>query len=164
MASAVVTIEVVVMRVMPVVVVITPAVGPIGIIAPIAIVVRISPIPVPAPIAAPIRTIVPAVIIARVVVPIEGVVAVDIDVGVAARVVIIVIVSRRGGLCAETLDAASEVGIVIGLGGGVNHAIGVGYGLRGLIDGLGIADVILVVGIVGLIVVFRAAADAGAHV
>ena len=65
---------------------------------------------------------------------------------------------------AEALDARGKVGIVICLGGGVNYAVGVGHRLSGLVDGIGIVDVILAVGIVGLVVVFRVAADAGAHV
>ena len=153
---------------MPVIVaVITPTVMPVGIPTPIAIVVRITPIPVPAPIAAPIGAVAPSVIVGRVVVPIEGVVAVHIDVGVAAAVVgvvIIIIVSCRRGLCAETLDACGKVGIVIRLRGGVHHAVGVSYSLRGLINWFGVVDVILAVGIVGLIVIFRVAADAGAHI
>ena len=65
---------------------------------------------------------------------------------------------------AETLDACSKVGIVIGLSGGVDHAVGVSHRLCGLVDRLGIADVILAVGIIGLIVVFRVAADARADI
>ena len=65
---------------------------------------------------------------------------------------------------AETLDASRIVGIVIGFGGGVDHAVGVGHRFRGLIHGFGIADVVFAVGIVGLVVVFRVAADAWAHV
>jgi hypothetical protein len=169
MTSAVVPIamEVVVMRVMPVIVaVITPTVRPVRIPAPIAIVVGITPIPVPAPIAAPIGTITPSVIIGRVVVPIEGVVAVYVDVGVATAVsvVVVIVVSRRGSLRAETLDACGKVGIVIRLSGGVHHTVGVGHRLSGLINGVGIVDVILAVRIVSLVVVFRVAADAGAHV
>jgi hypothetical protein len=168
MASAVVpvTVEVVVMRVMPVVAVITPAVMPVGIPAPIAIVVGVTPIPVPTPVAAPIGAIAPSVIVCRVVIPIEGIVAVHVDVGVAAAVgvIVVIIVSRRRGLRAETLDARGKIGIVIRLRGGVHHAVGVGYCLRGLVNGVGIVDVILAVGIIGLIVVFRVAADAGAYV
>ena len=65
---------------------------------------------------------------------------------------------------AKTLDARGKVGIIISLSGSVNYAVGVGYCFRGLINRFGIIDVILAVGIVGLIVVFRVAADAGAHV
>lgn len=153
---------------MPVVVVVAPTVSPVRIPAPvIVVVVRIAPIPVPAPIAAPIGAVAPSVIVGRVVVPIEGVVAVHIDVCVAAAVVgvvIVIIVSRRGGLRAETLDACGKVGIVIRLCGGVHHAVGVSHRLRGLINRFGVVDVIFAVGIVGLIVIFRVAADAGAHV
>ena len=153
---------------MPVIVaVITPTVMPVGIPTPIAIVVRIAPIPVPAPIAAPIGAVAPSVIVGRVVVPIEGIVTIHIDIGVTAAVVgvvVVIIVSRRGGLRAETLDACGKVGIVIRLRGGVHHAVGVSHRLRGLINWFGVVDVIFPVGIVGLIVIFRVAADAGAHV
>jgi hypothetical protein len=163
-----VTMEVVVMRVMPVIVaVIPPTVMPVGIPAPVAIVVRITPIPIPAPVAAPIGTIAPSVIVGRVVVPIEGIVAVYVDIGVATAsvgVVVVIIVSCRGGLGTETLDTSGKVGIVIRLRSGVHHAVGVGHRLCGLINGVGVVDVVLAVGIVGLIVIFRVAADARAHV
>ena len=156
------------MRVMPIVVVITPTVRPVRIPAPvIAVIVGIAPIPIPAPVAAPIGAIAPSVIVGRVVVPIEGIVAVHVDVGVTAAVVgvvVVIIISCRGGLRAETLDACGKVGIVIRLSGSVHHAVGVGHRLRGLVDGVGIVDVILAVGIIGLIVIFRVAADAWAHV
>ena len=64
----------------------------------------------------------------------------------------------------ETFDARGEVGIVVSFSGSVHYAVGVGHRFRGLIDGLGIADIIFAVGIIGLVVIFRAAADAGAHV
>ena len=161
------------MVVMPVMMVpmamIAPTITPVGIPTPIVtIVVRITPIPVPTPIAAPIGTIAPSVIIGRVVVPIEGIVTIHVDVRVttatAVGIIVVIIVSRRGGLCAETLDACGKVRIVVGLCGGVNHAIGVGHRFSGLVNGFGIADVVLAVGIVGLVVVFRVAADAWAHI
>ena len=161
------------MMVVPVVVmpvaVITPAIAPIRIPTPVvAVMVGIAPIPVPAPVAAPIGTIAPSPVVARVIVPIEGIVTVHIDIRVTTAttvgVIVVIIVSRRGGLRAETLDARGKVGIIVGLGGGVNHTIGVGYRFRGLVNGLGIVDVVLAVGIVGLVVVFRTAADAGAHI
>lgn len=160
------------MMVVPVVVmpvaVITPAIAPIRIPTPVvAVMVGIAPIPVPAPVAAPIGTIAPSPVVARVIVPIEGVVTVHIDIRVAATtvgVIVVIIVSRRGGLRAETLYARGKVGIIVGLGGGVNHTVGVGHRFRGLVNGLGIVDVVLAVGIVGLVVVFRTAADAGAHI
>ena len=170
MASAMVpiTVIVVVMRVMPVIVaVIAPTIRPVRIPAPVAIVVGITPIPVPAPVAAPIGAVAPSVIVGRVVVPIEGIVTVHIDVGVTAAVVgvvVVIIVSCRGSLRAETLDACGKVGIVIRLCGGVHHAVGVGHRLRGLVNGVSIVDVILAVGIIGLVVIFRVAADAWAHV
>jgi len=151
-----------------------PIVGPIGIvpipgITPIGIrIPGIAPIGIPAPIGPPVGTIAPAHVNARVVVPIEWVVAVHIDIGgaaIAARgVIIVIIVSCRRGLRAETLDARGKVGIVIGFGGGVHHAVGVGHRLSSLVNGIGIVDVVFAVGIVGLVVVFRVAADAWAHV
>ena len=170
MTSAMVpiTVIVVVMRVMPVIVaVIAPTIRPVRIPTPVAIVVRITPIPVPAPIAAPIGAVAPSIIVGRVVVPIEGIVTVHIDVGVTAAVVcvvVVIIVSCRGGLRAKTLDASGKVSIVIRLCGGVHHAVGVGHRLRGLVNGVGIVDVIFAVGIIGLIVIFRVAADTGAHI
>ena len=161
---------VVMVRMMP-----TPVVGPVGAV-PVGVVVPriapvgvgipgVAPVGIPAPIGSPVGTVAPADINGWVV-PIEGVVGVHVDVSVATAtgVVVVIIVSRRGGLRAETLDARGEVGIVIGLCGGVHHAVGVGHRFSGLIDGVGIADVILAVGLVGLIVIFRVAADAGAHV
>ena len=128
--------------------------------------VRITPIPVP--VTAPIGPIAPSVIIGRVVVPVERIVTVHIDIRVTTAttvgVIVVIIVSRRGGLRAETLDARGKVGIIVGLGGGVNHTVGVGHRFRGLVNGLGIVDVVLAVGIVGLVVVFRTAADAGAYI
>ena len=60
---------------------------------------------------------------------------------------------------AETLDARGKIGIVVGLGGGVNHAVGVGHRFGGLVDGFRIGGVVLAVGIVVLIVIRRVAAD-----
>jgi hypothetical protein len=172
--TAVVTIPVV--MVMMIGVMPAPVVGPIRIvpvgvvvprIAPIGVgIPRVAPIGIPTPIGSPVRTIAPTYVNGRVVVPIEGIIAIDVDVGVTARacVIVVIVVSIGGGLCAETLDSCSEVGIVICLSGGVYHAIRVSHRLSGLVDGIGIVDVILAVGIVGLIVIFRVAADAGAHV
>ena len=171
MMSTIMAMPVVVPSVMMVVIpagVVAPPIAPVGIPTPVvAVVVRISPIPVPAPVGAPIRTIAPAVIIGGVIIPIERVVTVHINICVTATavsVIVVIIVSCRGGLRAETLDAHCEVGIVVGLGSGVNHAIGVGHRLRGLVDRFGIADIVLAIGIVGLIVVFRTAANAWADV
>ena len=175
-AEAVVAAAIIVSAMMPVVVVmvvmirvvpIRVVVGPIGIPAPITV-IGIAPVIVPAPIGAPVRTIAPTDVETRGETPIEGVVAAaHINVGVAAAaacVIVVVIVTRGGGLCAETLDASRIVGIVVGFGGGVDHAVGVGHRFRGLVNGFGIAGVVLAVGIVGLVVVFRVAADAWAHV
>lgn len=170
MMSAAMTVPVMVpsMMVVPVAV-ITPAIAPIRIPTPVVtVMVGIAPIPVPAPVAAPIGTIAPAPVVARVIVPIEGVITVYIDIRVTTAttvgVIVVIIVSRRGGLRSETLDARGKVGIIVGLGGGVNHTVGVGHRFRGLVNGLGIVDVVLAVGIVGLVVVFRTATDAGAHI
>ena len=154
----------VIVRVMPIVGAIAP-VTPVGIPTPIAT-VRIAPVRVPSPVVAvPVGTIAPTHVETRVVVPIEWVVAVHVNVGVAtARVVVVIIADGRGSTCAETLDAGCIVGIVVGLGGGVNHAVGVGHRFGGLINRLGIADVVSAIGIVGLVVVFRVAADAWADV
>lgn len=90
---------------MPVVVVVTPVVCPIrtvpiGVmiprIAPIGIrIPGIAPIRVPTPIGSPIRTIAPSHVDGWVIVPIEGVVAIYVDIGVAtvkATGVIVVII------------------------------------------------------------------------
>ena len=147
-------------------VIVSPTV-PIRIPAPIAV-VGITPIRIPTPvIAAPVWTIAPTDIIARVVIPIEGIVAVYINIGISAAiacVVVIIIADGRGGSCAETLDAGCKIGIVISFGGGINHAVGVGHRFSGLIHGFGIADVILAVGIISLVVVLRIAADAWADI
>ena len=85
------------MVVMPVVV----AVCPVWIPAPVTIVritpvaiVRIAPVVVPTPIiAAPVRTIAPTYIIARVVIPVEGVIIVHVNVGVTTASVIIIVIA-----------------------------------------------------------------------
>ena len=164
----VVVVMVVMIRVVPIWVVVGPTVRPIRIPAPIAV-VGIAPVIVPAPVGAPVRTIAPTDVETRGETPIEGVVAaahinVSVAAAAAACVIVVVIVTRGGGLCAETLDASRIIGIVVGLGGGVDHAVSVGHRFRGLVDGFGIAGVVLAVGIVGLVVVFRVAADAWAHV
>jgi hypothetical protein len=163
-------------RVMPIVVVIAPTIGPIRIapiirigiprIAPVGVgVPRVAPIRIPTPIGSPIRTVTPADVDAGIIIPIEGVVAVHIDVCVAATsIIIVIIISCRRSLCAKTLDASGKVGIVIGLRGSVYNAVGVGHCFCGLINGIGIVNVVLAVGIIGLVVVFRIAADAWTHV
>ena len=159
------------MVMVPVVVGVMPIVGTIAPVAPVGIptpvgTVRIAPVGVPSPVvAAPVGTIAPTHVEARVVVPIERVVTVHINVGVAAtRVIVVIIADGRGSTRAETLDAGCIVGIVVSLGGGVNHAVGVGHRFSGLIHWLDIADVVFAIGIVGLVVVLRVAADAGADV
>lgn len=61
---------------------------------------------------------------------------------------------------AKTFDARGKVGIVVSFGSGVHHAVGIGHRLRGLVYGLRVTDIVLAVGIIGLVVVFRTAADA----
>ena len=65
---------------------------------------------------------------------------------------------------AKTLDARGKVGIIIRFRGSVNHTVGVSHCLCGLIDWVGVVDVVFAVGIVSLVVIFRVAADAGTHV
>ena len=140
--------------------------------------VRIVPAPMEAvPIigTVPIVVIVPGIVVPIIIgIIVVSVVAVRVkapvpriiykDVGVAAASVIVVIIIERGaGAGSETLDARSKVGIVVGLGGGIDHAVGVGYRLGGLIHGLGIRHIVLAVGIIGLVVVGAAAVDARRH-
>ena len=152
----------VMMRMIPIVVVPTPVIA-VPIVGAIPVVVVVVP-----------RAIVEAVVIARIeiVVIVIGTVRIeppipsvaDIDVGVAtavAGVIIVVVIHGGAGTCAETLDACCKVSVVVGLGSSVNHAIGVGHGFSGLIDGIDIGFEVLAVRIVGLIVVSRTAADAG---
>ena len=170
MSATVVTIPIImvvmVVRVMPVVVMISPTVGPVRTIAPVRVrIPGISPVRIPAPIAVPIRTITPTDIEAWVIIPIEGVVAVHINVCFAtASVIIVIIVNGRGGLRAKTLDARGKISIVISLCGCVHYAVRVSHRFRGLVNGFGIVGVVFTVGIIGLVVVFRVAADAGAHI
>ena len=149
---------------MPVVVIVAVAVRPVRIPAPIGV-IGPTPVEVPAPIAAPVGTVAPTIIVGRIVVPIERVVAVGVNVvGVTAGVVVVIIAYRRGGSRAKTLDASCIIGVVIGLGGGIHYTVGVGHRLRGLVHGICVVDVILAVGIIGLVVVFRVTADAWADV
>ena len=80
---------------------------------------------------------------------------------VVACVVVIVVVHGGAGTCAETLDAGGKVLVIIGLSGGVNHAVGVGHRFSGLIYGIDVGLVVLAVGVIRLIVVGSIAADTG---
>ena len=88
---------------MPIMVVITPIIGPIRIapivgigiprITPVGVwIPRVAPIWIPTPIGSPIWTIAPADVNARIIIPIERIVAVHIDVGVATATSIIVVI------------------------------------------------------------------------
>lgn len=88
---------------MPVVIMITPAIGPVRIapvigvripgITPVRIrIPGVAPVRIPAPIGSPIGTITPADVEARIIIPIEGVVAVHIDVGVTAATSVIIVI------------------------------------------------------------------------
>ena len=141
---------------------------------PVVIIVPTPVVAVPVVGTVPIVVIVPGVVITvvvRIVVtvmigieaPVPGVTYINIG-GVTAivtGVIVVVVVHGRTGAGAETLDAGGEVLIIIGFGGGVNHAIGVGHRLRGLIHGIDIGLVVLAVGVVCLIVIGGIAADAG---
>jgi len=98
-------------------------------------------------------------IIAGIEPPVPRVAYIDIG-GVATGVVIVIIVERGAGSRTKTLDARSEVGIVIGFGSGVNNAVGVSYRLGVLVHGFGIRNIIFTIGIIGLIIVSGIAADA----
>ena len=143
-------------RMIPVVVVVPTPVVAVPVVGTIPVVVI-----VPGVVIAVVIRIVVAVVV-RVEAPVPGVA--NIDVGgaavVATSVVIIVIVHGGAGSSAETLDAGCEVLVVIGLSGGVNHAVGVGHRLSGLIHRLDVGLVVLAVGIIRLIVVGGIAADA----
>ena len=111
------------------------------------------------------RVIVPVVIwivvsqITGIEAPVPGVANIDIG-GAATSVIVIIIVERSAGSRSKTLDAGREVGIVIGLGGSVNHTVGIGYCLSVLIYGFGVRHVVLAVGIIGLIIISGIATDA----
>ena len=135
------------MRVIPIVVIPAPMVPIIGTI-PVVVVVP------PRAVIAIVVGIIVSVIVAGIESPVPGVANINIGVASAvAGVVVVIIVQRRAGPGAETFDASRVVGIVIGLGGGVNHTVGIGHGLRGLIHGGGSGLIVLAVGIIGLIVV-----------
>ena len=159
------TMVVMVMRVVPVVVVVTPTIAPVWIPAPIGV-IRIAPVIIPAPVVAtPIGTVAITHIETRIIAPVEWVVAVAVDVvSIATSVVVVIITHRRGGSRTETLDASRIVGIVVGLGGGVNHAIGVGDGFCGLVNRISIADVVLAVGVISLVVILRIAGHLWIHI
>lgn len=95
--------------------------------------------------------IIPWVVIPRVIV-VYG------DVCVAARVVVVIITGRTRCRGSEALDARGIVGVVVGFCGGVNHTVGVGHGFSGLIHRVN-RRVVLAVGIIALIVVFRVLAE-----
>ena len=143
--------------------------------------VVVIPSPVPA---VPIRAV-PIVIVIipgvpRAIVPIVGIIIVavwvespvpgpgvaNINIGVAAVVavacvIVVIIVHSGGSSSAETLDASRKVGIIVGFGGGVDHSVGVGHSLGGLVHGIHIGLVVLAIGVIGLIVVGRAVVDTG---
>ena len=164
-----VVVEVVVVRSLMVV--------PAGTAMVVMMVVMIWMIPVggvPAPmIAVPVVGAVPVIVIVPRVVPAVIVVVViigavriespvpaiaNIDIGVAAAIgiagiVVVVVVQSGTGTGAEALDAGCEVGIIISLGGGIYHAVGVGHGLGGLIDRLCAGNVVFAIRVICLIVV-----------
>ena len=158
--AIVITIPITIMIAIPITVVVAaPVAAPRS---PIRIPIGVAPMPAPVP--TPIR-ITPTYIDidSRIEIPIEGVViVVDVDVVgcAAAYIVIIVIIAIAGCRGTETLDARGEVGIVIGLGGGVNNTVGVGHGLSGLVNWLRVACVVFAIAVIVLIVVLRLAGDA----
>ena len=149
-----------VMRMIPVGIVPTPMES-VPIVRTVPIVVIIPPWAI---ISIIIRIIVTVVSI-RVEAPVPGIAY--IHVGVAAAVVtgviVIVIIHGGTGTCAETFDTGRIVSVIISLGGGVNHAVGVGYGLRGLVNRTHIRLVVLAIGVVSLIVVGRTDTYTGTH-
>lgn len=163
--TVVAMVMVVVMKIKVVMVVVIVGVVPIrGVPTPV--------IAIPIVGAIPVVVIVPRVVIAIIAViavavwvesPVPAVAYIDIGVARAVAVAsIIVVVIIHGGACigAETLDAGSKVLVVVGFGGGVNHAVGIGHRFGGLIHRIDVGLVILAIGIICLIVVRGAAADA----
>jgi hypothetical protein len=157
-AKVVVMVVVVMPWMIPVVVVVPTPVVAIPVVGTIPVVVVIPP---GAVVAVVVRIVVTVAI--RIEAPIPCIAHIDVGVpaAVAAGVVVIVVVHGGAGACAKTLDAGSEVLVIVGLGGGVNHTIGVGHRLGGLVYGIDIGLVVLAVRVICLIVVCGVAADAG---
>ncbi len=154
-AEVMVMVVVMIPRMIPVVVVVPAPVVAVPIVGTIPVVVIVPGIVI----AVVIRIVITVVV--RVEAPVPSVAYIDVGgAAIAASVVIIVIIHGGTGSSAETLDAGCEVLVVISLGGGVNHTVGVSHRLSSLIHGLDVGLVVLAVGIIRLIVVGGIAADA----
>lgn len=94
--------------------------------------------------------------------PIPGIIYINIGVA-SARVIVVIIVERGTSSGSEPLDACCEVGIIVSLGSGIDHAVSVGHRLCGLIHRVGVRHVVLTVGIISLIIVSATAANARCH-
>ena len=157
MAEMMVVVMVMIPRMIPIVVVVPAPMVAVPVVGTIPVVVI-----VPGVVIAVIIRIVVTVVI-RVEAPVPGIAYIDVGVAaaIATSVVVVVIIHSGAGSSAETLDAGGEVLVVVGLSGGVNHTIGIGHRLSGLIHGSDVGLVVLAVGIISLIVVSGIAADAG---
>ena len=146
-----------VMRMIPIVVVPAPVIA-VPVIGTVPIIVII-----PWVVKTIVGIMIVIVIMVRIEAPIPRVAHINIGVATAvgvAGVIVVVVIHRGAGTRSETLDAGREVGIVVGLGSGVNHAVGIGHRLGGLIHGFGVGLVVLAVGIISLVVVSAIAIDA----
>lgn len=167
MASEAGTMSVTEVIVMMVVMMVMIGVVPIGIIpTPMEAVPIIRAVPVVVVIPRIIITVVVRMIIIGVGVWVEAPIptVANIDISIAAGIivsciVVVVVIHAGAGSCAETLDTGRKVLVVVGLGSGVNHAVGVGHRFSSLIHGLDVGLVVVTVGIVGLIVVSGVATD-----
>jgi hypothetical protein len=166
------TIVAITVAIVMVVVMVVPGVIPIGTIpTPVVTVPVVRTIPIVVII--PPRAVITVVvwIVVRVIIgimvwvetPVPCIAYIDVS-GIAivvASIVVIVVVHGGACTCTETLDAGGKVLVIIGFGGGVNHAVGVGHRFSGLIHGIDVGLVVLAVGVIRLIVVGSIAADTG---
>lgn len=141
----VVMVMMVIVRMIPVIIVPCPMIA-----IPMIRVVGAVPIVIIIPGVVPVIVIVPRVVITTYAYIYIGGASV---IAGAAGVIVVIIVQGGAGSCAETLDTSRIIGVIIGLGGGVNHAVGVSHGLSGLINRLRVGHVILAVAVISLVVV-----------
>ena len=146
----VVVVMVMMMRMVPIVVVPSPMIAvPIVWTIPVIIII-------PGIVIAVVVGVTVAEVSVWIVDPTPGVAYINIGAAagaVSSGIIVVIVIQGGAGASAETLDACRKVGIVVGFGGGVDHAVGVGHRLGGLINGLRVGYVVLAVGVVSLVVV-----------